>query len=391
MAQLQQAENDAMPVQILQQLSQTPYACTSVTQQSTRPGNFVYRGVLAQPLTLQNGGRASSIIIKHSTDLAATYRDSPLDIKRCIFEESLFNSVADFSPPTTTTTVIKAPRLHLYNRQTSSSTQVLEDFSNTTGFKAMLFSPNADSLLPQSSRTTIGRNLGSWLRSFHTWASAPERAALRAQLPQDDPMRKLKRLLTYDGFLRALENYPELLEGHKETLETIRDVMIKEFEKLPTEGDENLGLIHGDFWSGNILIPSTGWREPPPSDGTNELFIIDWEFAQFGHRCYDLGQIVGDLCERKVYNKIDTGLAVMEGVIDGYGELSDYMAFRTAIHVGVHLVGYYNRRPQRGPWVASPEAIVAGMTAGRDFIIKGWEKDRKFFEGSLLASLFTAK
>lgn len=321
----------------------------------------------------------------------------------------MFKSVADFSPPTTTT-VIKAPRLYVYNRETNI--QVLEDFSNTAGFKSMLFSPNADNLLPQTSPATIGRHLGSWLWSFHTWASAPEQAALRAQILQDDPMRKLKRLLTYDGFLGVLENYPELLEGHKKTLETIQDVMIKEFEKPPTEEDENWGLIHGDFWSGkyvisrvslltlhwsnnalniSILIPTTGWREPPPSDETNKLFIIDWEFAQFGHRSYDLGQIVGDLCERKLYNKNDTGIPVMEGVIGGYGELSDKMAFRIAIHVGVHVIGWYNRRPQRGPWVASPEAIMAGLAVGRDFIIKGWEKDRKFFEGSLLASLFTAK
>jgi hypothetical protein len=137
----------------------------------------------------------------------------------------------------------------------------------------------------------------------------------------------------------------------------------------------------------SILIPSTGWQD----QGSNEIFVIDWEFAQFGHRCYDLGQIVGDGCERKVYNNVHTGIPVMEGVIAGYGPLSDEMAFRTAIHVGVHLIGYYNRRPKQGPWAASPEAIVAGLTVGRDFIVKGWEKDRKFFEGSLLASLFTVK
>jgi hypothetical protein len=84
-------------------------------------------------------------------------------------------------------------------------------------------------------------------------------------------------------------------------------------------------------------------------------------------------------------------MSVMEGVIDCYGELSDEMAFRIAIHVGVHLIDWYNRRPQRGPWMASAEAIIAGLTVGRDFIMKGWDKDRKFFEGSLLASLFTAK
>lgn len=159
----------------------------------------------------------------------------------------MFNSVAEFSP-STTTTVIKAPRILLYDRETN--TQVLEDFSNTAGFKMMLFSPNADTLMPRSSRSTIGRHVGSWLQSFHTWASAPEQAALRARILQDDPIRILKRGITYDGFLGVLQNYPALLEGHEKTLETIRDVMTSEFEKSPIEGDENWGLIHGDLWSG---------------------------------------------------------------------------------------------------------------------------------------------
>jgi hypothetical protein len=67
-------------------------------------------------------------------------------------------------------------------------------------------------------------------------------------------MRKLKRFITYDGFLGVLENYPELLQGRKKTLEAIRDIMAKEFEKPPTEEDENWGLIHGDFWSGKYVM-----------------------------------------------------------------------------------------------------------------------------------------
>ena len=81
----------------------------------------------------------------------------------------------------------------------------------------------------------------------------------------------------------------------------------------------------------------------------------------------------------------------MKGVIDGYGALSDEMAFRTAIYVGVHLISWYNRRPRKGPRVAPPEVIVAGLTVGRDFMVKGWEKDRRFFQGSALASLFAAR
>jgi aminoglycoside phosphotransferase (APT) family kinase protein len=129
----------------------------------------------------------------------------------------------------------------------------------------------------------------------------------------------------------------------------------------------------------------------PLADRPNELFIIDWEFAQFGHRSCDLGQIVGDLYERKIYSNLDIAISTMEGVIAGYGALSDEMAFRTAIYVGVHLISWYNRRPRKGPRVATTEEIVAGLTVGRDFMVKGWERDSKFFLGSALASLFAAR
>jgi hypothetical protein len=156
--------------------------------------------------------------------------------------------MAESPPLYTATTVIKTPRLCLFDRETEI--QILEDFTDTTGLKWTLISPNAGTLLPPPIPATIGRHLGSWLRSFHTWALAPEQAALRAQMWQNDPMRKVKFTFTYESFLNVLENYPELLEGHERTLQTVRDAMAKEFERPSTEDDEGWGLIHGDFWSG---------------------------------------------------------------------------------------------------------------------------------------------
>jgi hypothetical protein len=237
MALLEPAEEDAIPMQLLQQLSRTPYVCSSLSSPlSSRPGNLVYRGILAQPIRTQDGATVQTIIIKHSTDSVPK-----------IFEELLLNALANYLPPTTTATV-KPPRLYLYDQETN--TQVLEDFSNADGFRTMLFSANAHNLLPSPSTAAIGRHLGVWLRCFHAWASAPEQAALRAQMWQNDHMRKIKYLFTYDNVLKVLQNFPELLEGHEKTLGTIRDVVAKEFERPSTEEGGGYGLIHGDFWSG---------------------------------------------------------------------------------------------------------------------------------------------
>jgi hypothetical protein len=144
-----------------------------------------------------------------------------------------------------------------------------------------------------------------------------------------------------------------------------------------------------ELWDISILIPTARWEEAPPPGETNRLYIIDWEFAQFGHRSYDLGQIIGDFYERKVFHNSDVGLPTMEGVISGYGKLSDDMAYRTAIYVGVHLISWYTRMWRKNPKVAL-EKVTAGLTIGRDFILKGLEKDGVYFKRSALASVFTA-
>jgi hypothetical protein len=96
---------------------------------------------------------------------------------------------------------------------------------------------------------------------------------------------------------------------------------------------------------------------------------------------------VGDLYEKVVYLRADT-TPVMEAIVRGYGVLSDDMAFRTAIYVGVHLIDWYHRRPRSAPPVA-PEVITAGLRIGRDFICNGWARDKQFFESTALKSLFT--
>ncbi|KKP00485.1 hypothetical protein THAR02_07398 [Trichoderma harzianum] len=375
---------------VLHQLSGTVYACSSLSPLSSRPGNFVYRGVLLHPLCAKDKAPVRTVIIKHYTTY--TSEDAPNHMA-CRVD----GPVVIFHP----------------ERHEASNIQVLEDFIYTTGLKSMLLSAEASALLA-SSLEAIGFALGAWIRAFHMWAAAPEQAALRAQMWQNDLMRKTKYLFTYNAFLQVLELHPEILEDHREILEKIQDTLSKEYERPSTEEDNDLGLIHGDFWSGkyvlppklhcilcqscwilwsngesiSILLPATPWQEPPLSGVPNKLFIIDWEFAQFGHRSNDIGQLIGDLYERKLYGNVETVAPVMEGVMKGYGKLSERMAFRVAMYVGVHLIGWYNRRPQKGPKVVPPHVILEGLTIGRDFIIKGWEKDREYFENSALAPLF---
>lgn len=98
--------------------------------------------------------------------------------------------------------------------------------------------------------------------------------------------------------------------------------------------------------------------------------------------------MIGDLYERKHFKNADGALAAINGFIDGYGEVGEEMAFRTAIHAGVHLICWYIRRSPKSPLKGTPEQILSVVKLGRDFVVKGCKKDRDWFENSLLASLF---
>ncbi|CAM1508891.1 Fc.00g026300.m01.CDS01 [Cosmosporella sp. VM-42] len=385
MASLTQTERDEIVAQILQDLSQTSFACTSLTPVSGGTVNFVFRGILTRHFPSRNEtSMVKTIIIKHARNHLSGNKNYAIDASRCIYEESMLNALNSFR---SASSIVRVPRLYLFNRETN--TQVLEDFPDAVDMATIFVSRAANAILTQSVATSIGRELGSWLRNFHTWSSSPAQSALRREMEQNEPMRKLKRSVTYDSFINVLENFPGALEGVRTALEDVREMALKEFEKVATEEGEfgDLGLIHGDFWMGNVLatdILSLEAERP----GKPEFSVIDWEFAQFGPRAYDLGQMIGDVYERKHFHNVDGALWTIRGFIKGYGGLSEEMAFRTAIHVGVHLLGWYTRRVPTSPLKGTPEQIADAVKLGRDFVLKGWEKDRTWFEGSVLASLF---
>jgi len=87
MALLEQAELDELPAWISQKLSHTLYACSSLTQLNGGSANFVYRGILTQPLQIQDGATsttASSVIVKHFKEFLLLNRDFQIDISRCV-------------------------------------------------------------------------------------------------------------------------------------------------------------------------------------------------------------------------------------------------------------------------------------------------------------------
>lgn len=128
---------------------------------------------------------------------------------------------------------VKTPRLLLF--QEGSHTQIHEDFCNTTDLKSLVLSDS----LAQSMATSLGHELGDWLRLFHAWSSTQT-------LPENLPMQRLKLEITHESFIGILEKFPGVLGENKEVLEMVRNSEIQEFHDPP----ETWITIHGDFWAG---------------------------------------------------------------------------------------------------------------------------------------------
>ena len=160
----------------------------------------------------------------------------------------MLNALTSFTF-TSPTTSVRAPRLYHFLQETN--TQLHEDLCEATDLRAVLLStvtPENDPSSSFSSATSIGRNLGSWLRAFHAWASEPAQAALCEKIGQNGPMRELKHLVNYGTFIGILQKFPNMVSTEElVVLHAVKDIADKELEKQPTVGDEYWGIIHGDL------------------------------------------------------------------------------------------------------------------------------------------------
>ncbi|KIA75730.1 hypothetical protein HK57_00465 [Aspergillus ustus] len=371
---------------VAKELAESPYPCSTLTQLSGGTANFVYRGVLAEPL--QDG--TTTVIVKHAEDYIASNREFKLSAQRCLVEEAALRGLNAFPSVTTTNhspdgtkyqITVKTPGLLHFNPTTY--TQVMEDLPSALDLKTFLLSPGVSGSVSKDWALSIGRTLGIWLRSFHVWiadADAAAQAEVAAGFEKNETMKKLKFSINYDSLLNMIGAYPDLLEGSRGLFERVRERAAAELE----EGSGGaFGPIHGDFWSGNVLIPKTALDQPLP---VTPLVITDWELAQVGSRALDLGQMIAELYMLKHYKDIDAGLWVIEGFAEGYDEISEEIAFRTLIHVGVHFIFFGSTVAGWG----TPEQVRDLVRVGRDLITKASEKDRSAFKGEIWEVLFRA-
>lgn len=119
---------------------------------------------------------------------------------------------------------------------------------------------------------------------------------------------------------------------------------------------------------------------------THELHVIDFELSHVSHRAVDLGQFIGDLFEKgHLHSSVrPNAIALVENFIAGYGSVTEDMAFRIALHAGVHMINWWSR----GRKEESEEGREL-LRKALEIVSRAWKRDKKwFFENRMFDGLF---
>ncbi|KAF7533705.1 hypothetical protein G7Z17_g13472 [Cylindrodendrum hubeiense] len=352
-------------------LQGTPFSPESLKQLSGGTANFIYHAVLEKPLPEYPNG----VVVKQGEAYVATNPNFPLATSRCAIEQQCLAHLTELPPAITPSSSISTPAVYHFNEETN--TQVQEYLVNAVSLKIFALehyaAPTPVSLKPQCRQ--LGHGLGAWLRSFHEWSEKPEQVALREKLAGNKEMQVLKNMINYKGLVQMADVHPTILGDIKSDLQDISDMAAAELVD-----EAALHVIHGDFWTGNVLLPNTTIQE----GAQTPVKVIDWELAQLGVRPLDLGQMIAELWQLKLYKDIDAGDWLIEAFADGYGSISADDAFRAIIQVGVHLICFGSRTPGWG----TPEQGAKLVETGKEVLLKAWGNDWEWFKGHVLGSLF---
>jgi hypothetical protein len=131
----------------------------------------------------------------------------------------------------------------------------------------------------------------------------------------------------------------------------------------------------------SVLVPD----EPLDNSAQTVVRIVDWEMAQLGLLPLDVGQMIAELYELKLFKDIEAGLWIISGFVRGYGSVDEEFAYRALVHVAAHLICIGSSAPGWG----TPEQIEGVVEAGRNILVAAWKRDRRFFAGHHLQHIFT--
>ncbi|KAK4216709.1 kinase-like domain-containing protein [Rhypophila decipiens] len=333
---------------IQRELAGTRYACTALEELSRGSSNYTFEGILTTPL---DDGTAQ-VVVKHTQDHRAASPEVFMPPSRCLVEkESL--EVLTTLPPTPGPCIVRAPKLLYFIPK--SNTQVLEFLPDSVDLKYYMLkhfsAPNDASKKPLCD--ALGHSIGTWLRSFHQWATLPGQNVLRDIAETNKAVQKHHCERFYERLVDIIADYPSILEEERGILETIRDE-----EVAALRNPDQLQVVHGDFWTG-----------------------------KYGSPTMDLGRMIAELYQIYFFMGIKEARWLITAIINGYGHIDDKFAFRTAVHIGARMINFGTLAGDLVP----ETRLQRGIRMGREMIVHARREDRGWFEAGDLACLFAGR
>ncbi|EMT72748.1 kinase-like domain-containing protein [Fusarium oxysporum II5] len=260
--------------------------------------NWIYKAELVRPL--YNG--EEEVLVKHGEPYMASKPEFALPALRSTIEiESLkiLSAVSSFGnqPNDTHNFVVRTPKFYHFDQD--SSTQALEFLSDGIHLKDYAIQ-NYGSSMPESFQPQcheLGKALGSWLRIFVAWSA--QQVKHRDLVAQNEFGQAVRHMLNYAWLHERTKEYPGILNDVEDILTQVEQLAASE-----KENTDELQIIHGDFWTGNVVLPDAAIKE-----GTKiPVFVVDWEMTQLGLPSVDFGEMIAEMYALWLYKSIDAGL-----------------------------------------------------------------------------------
>ncbi|GKZ33665.1 hypothetical protein AbraIFM66950_003694 [Aspergillus brasiliensis] len=361
--------SNPISAKVLSALETTPYACTDLIPLSGGYVNFVYRGTLVSPLATTPP--TTRVIVKHAEPYVAANSDWKSSVTRSHYEALMLKAMKVLPPAKDLDVTTTSPILYKY--YAASHTAILSDLPRSSQLQVYLSTPELDT----KEVFSVGVSLGRWMRKFHEWGAMPDQASLRREIKGNREMAEMRYNITYGSLKESIARYPAIFGSSAHVFKRLE-------QRLDTElvGTEDQ-LIHGDFGCRNVLI-----SEESHSAGFHSLSlsIIDWEVSQLGSVAIDLGQMLAELYLLTHFQSVTVASGMILPFMVGYGSLKDEMAFRVALEFGMHLVLW----PCRGSSIRDDLLVENCVCLGKDMIVHAEEKDKLWFRGGVLDSIFNS-
>ncbi|KAF6822940.1 hypothetical protein CPLU01_11693 [Colletotrichum plurivorum] len=342
--------------------------------------NWVFLATLAKPL--DDG--TTQVLVKHGEKRMASKPDFELPLFRCDIEAESLRVLSGEPLGGASKILVRTPKLLGLHRHEDHTDEIQEFLPNGIDMKQYFLKHFSGDPTPvqHTQARELGRAVGRWYAGFIAWSSARGRDDKHyAVVAQSAFGQEIKHMVNFAWLKDRVEEFPGVLGGIADVLAEVEQMHVRERR----DEDGRYQIIHGDFWTGNIILPDA----PLDANADVPVFVVDWESSQLGLPSSDFGQMLAEMYALWLYKGIELAQSLIDGFVEAYredgGRIDDDFSFRSLIQVGAHIICTTTTFPGWGTREKVEE--VAGV--GKDIIVHAWERDRAWFEEGDLRVLFT--